>query len=140
MRARDLIYLKDIFVVAITSFGGPQGHLAVMHNILVKKRRYFTEEELLEVNALCQMLPGPASTQTIIVLSQKKGGVLLAILALLIWILPASALMTLTVLVFSIFETRDLPTDFLIFIQPLAIGIIAYAGFNMGTNLIKNRL
>lgn len=83
-----------------------------MHNILVTKRRYFTGEELLEVNALCQMLPGPASTQTIIVLTQKKWNVLMAILALLVWILPASLLMSLLVAVFSTFETRNMPTDF----------------------------
>lgn len=139
MRPRALIYLKDIFIVSITAFGGPQGHLAVMHNVLVSKRRYFTEQELLEVNAICQMLPGPASTQTLIVLSQKKGGVLLAILAILVWIIPAAALMSLLVLVFSIFETRNLPTEFLIFIQPVAIGIIAHAGFSMGLKLVKNR-
>lgn len=139
MRPRALIYLKDIFIVSITSFGGPQGHLAVMHNTLVNKRRYFTQEELLEVNALCQMLPGPASTQTIIVLTQKKWNVLMAILALLVWILPASILMSLLVAVFSTFETRNMPTDFLMFIQPMAIGVIAHAGFNMGMHVIKNR-
>lgn len=140
MRPRALLYLRDIFLVAITSFGGPQGHLAVMNNILVKKRRYFTHEELLEVNALCQMLPGPASTQTIIVLTQKKWNVLMAILALLVWILPASFLMSLLVAVFSTFETRNMPTDFLMFIQPMAIGVIAHAGFNMGMHVIKNRI
>jgi chromate transporter len=139
MRPRALIYLKDIFLIAITSFGGPQGHLAVMHNILVIKRRYFTEEELLEVNALCQMLPGPASTQTLIVLTQKKWNVVMAIMALLVWILPASALMALVVALFSSFETRNMPTNFLAFIQPMAIGIIAHAGFNMGVQVIRNR-
>src|SRR4030095_11605188 len=136
MRPRALIYLKDIFLIAITAFGGPQGHLAVMLNILVYKRRYFTEEELLEANALCQMLPGPGTTQTIVVLTQKKWSVLMAILALLIWILPASALMSLLVVVFSIFETRNMPTDFLMFIQPMAIGVIAHAGFGLGLKLI----
>ena len=136
MRPRALIYLKDILIIAITSFGGPQAHLAIMHNILVSKRRYFTEAELLEVNALCQMLPGPASTQTIIVLTQKKWNVLMAILALLIWILPACGLMSLLVVVFSIFETRDMPTDFLMFIQPMAIGVIAHAGFRLGLKLV----
>jgi len=138
MKPRAIIYLKDIFILAITSFGGPQVHLALMHNILVKKRRYFTEEELLEVNALCQLLPGPASTQTIIVLTQKKWNLVMAILALLVWILPASIMMTLLVLLFSNFETKDVPTDFLIFVQPMAIGIIAYAGFNLATRLIHN--
>ncbi|MFI5135940.1 MAG: chromate transporter, partial [Chitinophagales bacterium] len=107
MKPRAIIYLKDILILAITSFGGPQVHLALMHNILVKKRRYFTEEELLEVNALCQLLPGPASTQTIIVLTQKKWNLVMAILALLVWILPACTLMTLLVLLFSNFETKD---------------------------------
>jgi chromate transporter len=139
MRPRALIYLKDIFLIAITAFGGPQGHLAAMHNILVTKRRYFTEEELLEANALCQMLPGPATTQTIIVLTQKKWNVVIAILALLIWILPASALMSLLVVLFSIFETRNMPTHFLMFIQPMAIGVIAHTGFTMGTKLITGK-
>src|SRR5262245_42809881 len=126
MKPRAIIYLKDIFILAITSFGGAQAHLALMHNILVKKRRYFSEEELLEVNALCQMLPGPASTQTIIVLTQKKWNVIMAILALLVWILPACAVMTFLVMLFAQFETKDVPVDFLIFVQPMAIGIIAY--------------
>lgn len=138
MKPRAIIYLKDIFLLAITSFGGAQAHLAIMHNILVKKRRYFSEEELLEVNALCQMLPGPASTQTIIVLTQKKWNVLMAILALLVWILPACSIMTLLVVLFSHFETRDIPTNFFIFVQPMAIGIIAYAGFSLATKLIQN--
>jgi chromate transporter len=109
-----------------------------MHNILVNKRRYFSEEELLEVNALCQMLPGPASTQTIIVLTQKKWNVVMAILALLVWILPACSIMTLLVVLFSHFETRAIPTDFFMFVQPMAIGIIAYAGFSLATKLIQN--
>lgn len=138
MKPRALIYLKDIFILAVTSFGGPQAHIAFMYNILVKKRRYFTEEELLEVNALCQMLPGPASTQTIIVLTQKKWNVVMAILALLIWILPACSVMTLLVMLFTLFETKDVPTDFLIFVEPMAIGIIAYAGFNLAIRVIRN--
>lgn len=138
MKPRALIYLKDIFILAVTSFGGPQAHIAFMYNILVKKRGYFTEEELLEVNALCQMLPGPASTQTIIVLTQKKWNVVMAILALLIWILPACSVMTLLVILFTQFETKDIPTDFLIFVEPMAIGIIAYAGFNLAVRVIRN--
>jgi chromate transporter len=137
MRARDLIYLKDVFVVAVTTFGGPQTHLPIMLNQLVKKRKYFTEDELLEVNALCMMLPGPSSTQTIIALSQRKGGVVLAILALLVWIIPACAAMTAVAMLFSTFELRNMPTDFLQFVQPMAIGIVAFAGYSLSKNVIK---
>ena len=138
MKPRAIIYLKDIFVLAITGFGGPQAHLALMHHIFVNKRRYFTEEELLEVNALCQLLPGPTSTQLIIVLTQKKWNVFMAILALIIWILPACSLMTLLVMLFTHIETREIATDFLIFVQPMAIGIIAYSGFALAVKVIRN--
>ncbi|MEO5673281.1 MAG: chromate efflux transporter [Chitinophagales bacterium] len=138
MKLRALIYLKDILFLALTSFGGPQAHLALMHNILVKKRAYFTEEELLEANALSQLLPGPGSTQIIIVLTQKKWNTVMAILALLIWILPACTIMTLLVVMFTYFEASAVPTDFLIFVQPMAIGIISYAGFYLATRVIHN--
>jgi chromate transporter len=138
MRGRDIIFLKDVLVVAVTSFGGPQGHLAVMHHVLVKKRRYYSEEELLETNALCQMLPGPASTQTIIALAQKKGGPVLAILSLLVWILPACAIMSAVAFAFTLFERSETNTAFLIFIPPMAIGFITFAGFSLARKVIRN--
>jgi chromate transporter len=51
---------------------------------LVEKRRYLTETELFELQALCQILPGPTSTQTITALGFKIGGPSLAYLTLLL--------------------------------------------------------
>ena len=138
MRGRDLIYLKDIFIIGITTFGGVQTHLPVMHRVLVDKRRYFTEGELLEFSALCQMLPGPTSTQIILALSQKKGGIILALLSLLLWILPACIVMALVAIAFSVFEMKEMPTHFLRFVAPMAIGIIAHAGYRMAVQVIHS--
>ncbi|MFM9021345.1 MAG: chromate transporter, partial [Sediminibacterium sp.] len=50
---------------SITAFGGPQGHLGMMYQTFVKRRRDVTEEELMEYNGFCQLLPGASSTQTL---------------------------------------------------------------------------
>ena len=49
-----------------------------------------TEGELMEMQSLCQLLPGPTSTQTITAIGFKLGGAKLSYLTLVIWILPAT--------------------------------------------------
>ncbi|MCH5716182.1 chromate transporter [Niabella hibiscisoli] len=78
---------------SLTAFGGPQAHLAMMMKTFVKKTPYVTEQELMEYNAFCQLLPGASSTQTLTLIGYKRGGPVLAALTLLIWILPACTIM-----------------------------------------------
>ena len=47
-RGRNILYLKDVLVISVTAFGGPQVHIAMMLNLMVRKRHYLTEEELME--------------------------------------------------------------------------------------------
>ena len=72
-RVRNIIFLKDVSVLSLTAFGGPQGHFGMFLDLLVGKRAYLTEEDLIELYALCQILPGPTSTQTITALGFKIG-------------------------------------------------------------------
>ena len=60
-RVRYYIFLRDVLMLAVTTFGGPQAHLAHFQNVLVDKRKYLTEDDLMEINSLCQILPGPTS-------------------------------------------------------------------------------
>jgi chromate transporter len=85
-RVRYYIFLEDVLLLAVSTFGGPQAHLAHFHKVLVDKRKYLTEEDLMEINSLCQILPGPASTQTLTAIGFKIGGPNLAYLTLLVWI------------------------------------------------------
>ena len=137
MNKRHILFLKDVFVIGVTAFGGPQAHLAMMQNLFVEKRKYLSNDELMEISAMCSLLPGPGSTQTIVAIALRRGGVQLAIFTLLVWILPASILMAVLTILFSRWESKNLPTDFLQFVQPMAIGIIAYAGFKIGISVIK---
>ncbi|HMP88235.1 MAG TPA: chromate transporter, partial [Lacibacter sp.] len=65
-----------------------------MIKMFVNKRRIVSEKELMEIVAFCQLLPGASSTQTISILGYKRGGLPLAILTLIIWVLPASLIMS----------------------------------------------
>src|SRR3954468_21600558 len=90
---RHIPFLKTVFFHSLTAFGGPQGHYGMMMKTFVHGRHDITEDELLEYNSFCQMLPGASSTQVLTLIGYKRGGVPLAVLTLFIWILPASVLM-----------------------------------------------
>jgi len=132
---RHIPFLKAVFFYSITAFGGPQGHLAMMIKTFVEKRRDVTLEELMEFTAFCQLLPGASSTQTITLIGYKRGGVLLAILTLLIWITPACVLMGLLSFVITYFH-QDLRV--FRFVQPMAVGFLGYAGFKAFKISVKN--
>src|SRR5690606_32778491 len=110
------IFLKDVLQLALTAFGGPQAHIAMMLRLLVNKRRYLTEQELIELNALCQILPGPNSTQTITAIGYKIGGPNLAYITLLVWLLPATIIMTAAAMGISYLQEQQISLSFLKFI------------------------
>jgi len=134
---RYYIFLRDVLILAVTAFGGPQGHLAMFLDMMVKKRGYLSEEELLELFALCQILPGPTSTQTITSIGFRIGGPGLAYLTLLFWMLPAVAIMTSAALLMVSFNELNISLEFLRFIQPMAIGIVAYSAWRISSKVVK---
>ena len=67
---------------SLTAFGGPQMHFVRMHKLFVEQHRYISEEELLEINAFVQLLPGASSTQILTLIGYKRGGLLLALITL----------------------------------------------------------
>lgn len=127
-----------MFFHSITAFGGPQGHMGMMLRTFVDRRKDLTKEELMEYNSFCQLLPGASSTQILSLIGYKRGGVPLAVLTLIIWITPACFLMGgLSFLVTGIGK-ENLNTGIFQFIQPMAIGFLAYAAFKAFKISINN--
>lgn len=138
-QVRYYVFLKDIFTLSVTAFGGPQAFLAMLLERVVKTRAYISEEELWELNALCNILPGPSSTQLISAIGFRVGGPNLAYLALLVWILPATILMTATAILISFLqENTPGALGFARFIQPMAIGFIIFAAQKTISKMIKS--
>lgn len=124
---RHIPFLRAVLLHSITAFGGPQGHWGMMVKTFVQQRKDVTEEELLDYNGFCQMLPGASSTQVLTLIGYKRGGIPLAVLTLLIWIFPAALLMSGLSFLLDYYNQLDYSTTFFRFIQPMAIGFIAYS-------------
>ncbi|ELR69714.1 Chromate transport protein ChrA [Fulvivirga imtechensis AK7] len=138
-RVRYYIFLKDVLLLALSAFGGPQAHIALMFDLMVKKRRYLSEEDLIELNALCQILPGPTSTQTITAIGFRIGGPNLAYLTLLVWMIPAVTIMTIAGIIISHLQARSISIEFTKFIQPMAVGFVSYAALRISQKVIKTK-
>ncbi len=137
---RHTPFLKAVFMHSISAFGGPQGHFGMMLKTFVHQRKDVTEQELLEYNAFCQMLPGASSTQTLTLIGYKRGGLSLAIVTLLIWIFPACFLMGSLSFLLTFLGDRASYLDDFKFIQPMAVGFIAYSAYNMSKIAINNTI
>ncbi|WP_316820181.1 chromate efflux transporter [Pedobacter gandavensis] len=137
---RQLLFIRDVFLFTFTAFGGAQAHLALLLKYFVKNVRYITEEELLELNALSQVLPGPASTQTLVGIGYKVGGLKLALITFLIWIIPSAALMTFAAISFAKWDQQQKFSEILEYIQPIALGIVAFGAFNLAKRVLVSQL
>ncbi|MGI9192030.1 MAG: chromate efflux transporter [Chitinophagaceae bacterium] len=128
---RHIPFLKQVLLYSLSAFGGPQSHIGMMMKTFVEKRKDVTEQELLDYMAFCQMLPGPSSTQTITLIGYKRGGIPLAIVTLLIWILPASLLMMGLSFLVQYVNARDVASNLFKFVQPMAVGFLVYAAYKV---------
>ncbi len=140
MLIRHIPFLRAVLLHSITAFGGPQGHMGMMMKIFVHQRKDVTETELIEYNGFCQLLPGASSTQTLTLIGYKRGGLGLALITLLIWILPACILMA--ALSFLLNYYANLQQKVLVFqyIQPMAIGFIAYSTIRIFNISVHNTI
>lgn len=112
----------------------------MMIKTFVQQRRDVTEEELMEYNSFCQLLPGASSTQVLTLIGFKRGGVVLAVLTLLIWILPASLLMGAFSFLLEAFDKKSLSGSIFRFIQPMAVGFLLYAAIKSYRISIHNTI
>jgi chromate transporter len=140
MLLRHFSFLRAVFIHSITAFGGPQAHIGMMLKTFVHRKPYITEQELMEYNAFCQLLPGASSTQTLTLIGYKIGGVPLAVLTLIIWILPACILMGALSFLLHYIDKTALQSDIFKFIPPMAAGFLVYAAVTAFPLAIKNTI
>lgn len=140
MLLRHTSFLKAVFVHSLTAFGGPQAHIGMMLKTFVHQRPYITEKELMEYNAFCQLLPGASSTQTLTLIGYKRGGIPLAVLTLIVWILPACIMMGALSFLLHYIDKRQLGTDIFKFIPPMAAGFLVFAAVNAFPHAIRNTI
>lgn len=129
-----------MILFTFTAFGGAQAHISLLLKYFVKSHRFISEEDLLELNALAQVLPGPASTQTLVGIAYKVGGLRLSITTFLIWIFPSAAVMTFAAISFGKLDQKERFIEILKYIQPIALGIVAFGAYNLSRKVLVSQL
>ncbi|MBD3917875.1 chromate transporter [Paenibacillus sp. PR3] len=123
--------------LGFTSFGGPIAHLGYFHSEYINRRRWLDERSYADLVALCQLLPGPASSQVGIGIGTMRAGLLGGIAAWIGFTLPSALALMLFALLL-----HGLPVDSYGWIHGLkivAVAIVAQAIHSMGVKLIPDR-
>jgi chromate transporter len=131
-------FLGDVFICSLGAYGGPEAHLGVFTEQMVVRRKYLDETDLIELVALCSILPGPTSTQTIVSIGYRMGGPLLALLTMLVWALPVLTVMTILSFLYQFLAGRGISADVLRYVGPMAVGFIILAAFRIGRKVVKD--
>jgi chromate transporter len=121
------------FKLGLTSFGGPIAHLGYFHEEYVRKRKWLDEQSYADLVALCQFLPGPASSQVGIGIGVIRGGVIGGILAFIGFTLPSVIVLILFALFLQGYEVVE--TEAIHGLKIVAVVIVAHAILGMAQKL-----
>lgn len=76
MNPSRLVEIIAVFLrLGLMSFGGPIAHLGYFHSEFVERRKWLNDSDYADPVALCQFLPGPASSQAVFALGMRRAGV-----------------------------------------------------------------
>jgi chromate transporter len=120
------------------SFGGPAGQIAMMHQELVERRRWISEHRYLHALNYCMLLPGPEAIQLAIYISWLMHGVKGAIMAGVMFFLPAFVLLSLLAGVYLNFGDVSAVQGIFYAIKPAVVAVVLFAAWRIGSKSIKN--
>ena len=130
-----LAFLK----LGLTSFGGPVAHLGYFRSEFVERRRWLDDRSYTDLVALCQFLPGPASSQVGMALGMKRAGWPGALAAWLGFTLPSA--LVLTLFAFGVTQWAALAQSGVVHgLKVVAVAVVAQAVLGMSRSLCPDRL
>ena len=133
--ASKLLEVAGAFLrLGCLSFGGPIAHLGYLRAEFVEKRRWLDDAHYGDLVALCQFLPGPASSQVVFALGMQRAGLAGALLASACFTLPSAALMI--AFAYGVAGAADLAhAGWLHGLKLAAVAVVAQAVWGMGRKL-----
>lgn len=125
--------------LGLTSFGGPIAHFGYFRHEFVEKRQWLDEHAYADIVALCQFLPGPASSQVGMALGLSRGGIAGAAAAWLGFTLPSAV----ALMLFGIWlpaVNAGIGNGWLHGLKVVAVAVVAQALWGMGKTLSPDKL
>ncbi|MEW6121135.1 MAG: chromate efflux transporter [Pseudomonadota bacterium] len=131
---------RAFFVLGLTSFGGPVAHLGYFREAFVVRRRWISEAAYADLVALCQFLPGPASSQVGFVLGLIRAGGLMGGLAAWVGFTLPSALVLAAFGLGTAHLGGPLAAGIIHGLKLVAVAVVAQAVFGMARTLAPDRV
>ena len=130
---------RAFFTLGLSSFGGPIAHLGYFQRRFVERDKWLSQAQYAELLALCQLLPGPASSQLGFALGLKRAGWLGAVAAFIGFTLPSALLMLCFAWLLPSLQ-GDIGDHLIHGLKLVALVVVADAVRSMAQNLCKNRI
>jgi chromate transporter len=135
----DLKDIAKLFLkLGTIGFGGPAAHIAMMHEEVVEKRNWLTEQHFLDLVGATNLIPGPNSTEMAIHIGHEKGGWKGLIIAGLCFILPAVFITGIFAWLYKQYGQMPGVHPFVYGIKPAIIAIILGAIFPLAKKSLKS--
>src|SRR5215211_4228873 len=126
--------------VALLSFGGPAGQIAVMHRILVEEKNWISESRFLHALNYCMLLPGPEAQQlaTYIgwLMHRTAGGVIAGVL----FVLPGVVSIMALSIVYALFGKVGIVSALFFGLKAAVLAVVLQAVVRIGSKALKNRI
>jgi chromate transporter len=137
MKQNKVALLMEILVVStklgLTSFGGPIAHLGYFHEEYVRKKKWLDEQGYANLVALCQFLPGPASSQVGIGIGVLRGGLLGGVVAFLGFTIPSVIVLILFAIILKGMDIGSV--GWIHGLKIVAVAVVAHAIWGMAQKL-----
>ena len=129
-RLRELLALFGL--LGIIGFGGPAAHIALMRREVVDRRRWMTDQGVMDLVGLTSLIPGPNSTELAMLIGQQRAGMRGLLVAGLAFILPAAAIVLALAWAYVSYGTTPPGEGLLYGLKPVILGIVAAAVLSFG--------
>ena len=134
--------MRDLFTLFLrlgfTAFGGPAAHIAMMHNEVVTKRGWLSEQEFLDLMGATNLIPGPNSTEMAHHIGYLRGGWRGMLVAGISFIAPATLIVVALAYLYVQYNSLPQVEALLYGIKPVVIAIIAQALWSLGRQALKS--
>jgi chromate transporter len=136
--ASRLRELAALFLrLGTTAFGGPAAHIAMMHDEVVTRRRWLSEEQFLDLLGATNLIPGPNSTEMAIHIGLLRAGWPGLIVAGTCFIVPAMLIVLALAWAYVRYGTTTAGQALFYGIAPVVVSIVAQALFKLGATATK---
>ena len=126
--------------LGMTAFGGPAAHIAMMHNEIVKRRKWLSDQQFLDLVGATNLIPGPNSTEMAIHIGFLRAGWPGLIMGGICFIVPAMLIVLFLAWVYVRFGATPQAEWLLYGIKPVVIAIIVQALWSLGQKAVKGAL